>query len=70
MTAGSNVDAVIFFAVLTCIVDNAGRRTLIDEILRTLKPDRILYINDFLPNTDERNITRCEKFKDLYLRNL
>lgn len=57
------VDAVILFAVLTCIVKNEGQKKLIAEIRRILKPDGILYVNDFLLNTDERNITRYKKYE-------
>lgn len=53
-----SVDAVILFAVLTCIISNTEQQYLINEIQRVLKPGGILYINDFLLNTDERNITR------------
>lgn len=61
-----SVDAVILFAVLTCIADNDAQRHLISEIRRVLKPDGILYINDFLLNTDERNLTRYQKFEEKY----
>lgn len=59
----NSVDAVILFAVLTCIVRNEGQKKLIAEIRRILKPDGILYVNDFLLNTDERNITRYKKYE-------
>lgn len=61
-----SVDAVILFAVLTCIRENKEQTALIEEIRRVLKVDGILYINDFLLNTDERNITRYKKFGDKY----
>ncbi|MFA9464869.1 MAG: class I SAM-dependent methyltransferase [Velocimicrobium sp.] len=61
-----SVDAVILFAVLTCIQDNSKQEKLIAEIKRVLKPNGILYVNDFLLNTDERNITRYQKFKEKY----
>ncbi len=62
--ADSSVDAVILFAVLTCIVSDADQKQLIDEIHRVLKPGGILYVNDFLLNDDERNLTRYEKYRD------
>lgn len=62
----SSVDAVILFAVLTCIVNDAEQEKLIAEIHRVLKSDGILYINDFLLNTDERNVKRYQQYKDKY----
>ncbi len=61
-----SVDAVILFAVLTCIRDNEEQRRLIKEIQRVLKPGGVLYVNDFLLNTDEHNVPRYEKYKDKY----
>ncbi len=62
----SHFDAVILFAVLTCIPSDSEQRKLISEIERVLKPGGILYINDFLLNTDERNISRYEKYASQY----
>lgn len=61
-----SVDAVILFAVLTCIQNNKEQKKLISEIKRVLKPNGILYVNDFLLNTDERNLTRYKKFEAKY----
>lgn len=62
----NSVDAVILFAVLTCIHTNREQEQLLKEIRRVLKPQGILYVNDFLLNTDERNLLRYEKFKETY----
>lgn len=62
----SSCDAVILFAVLTCIIDDQEQTALLKEIKRVLKPYGIIYINDFLLNDDERNLTRYELFKDKY----
>ena len=62
----NSCDAVILFAVLTCIVDNAEQLSLLKEIERILKPNGIIYINDFLLNTDVRNLNRYNIFKDKY----
>lgn len=62
----ASVDAVILFAVLTCIQTNEEQEQLLSEIKRVLKPEGILYVNDFLLNTDERNLSRYEKFKKTY----
>ena len=62
----ASVDAAILFAVLTCIRTNEEQEHLVSEIKRVLKPQGILYVNDFLLNTDERNLSRYEQFKDIY----
>lgn len=62
----NSVDAVILFAVLTCIRNNEEQRRLIKEIQRVLKADGILYVNDFLLNTDDHNLPRYEKYKEKY----
>ncbi|MDD3280216.1 MAG: class I SAM-dependent methyltransferase [Bacteroidales bacterium] len=59
-------DAVLLFAVLTCISQNTNQLHLIKEIKRVLKPGGIIYINDFLLNTDERNRKRYELFYKKY----
>ena len=56
----ASVDAVILFAVLTCIRTNEEQELLLSEIQRVLKPGGILYVNDFLLNTDDRNLSRYE----------
>ena len=61
-----SVDAVILFAVLTCIAEDPEQEKLISEIYRVLKPGGILYVNDFLLNSDERNLTRYQKFEEKY----
>ncbi len=51
-------DAVVLCAVLTCIPSNQGQEELLGEIQRVLKKGGIFYCNDFLLNSDERNIAR------------
>ena len=34
--------------------------------MRVLKPQGILYVNNFLLNVDEQNLSRYEKFKEIY----
>lgn len=58
--------AVILIAVLTCIAESEGQRRLMSEIERVLKDGGILYINDYLLNTDRRNIERYDRAKDKY----
>jgi ubiquinone/menaquinone biosynthesis C-methylase UbiE len=59
-------DAVVLVAVLTCIIEDKAQSALIREIMRVLKPGGILYMNDFLINTDERNIKRYKAFEEKY----
>jgi ubiquinone/menaquinone biosynthesis C-methylase UbiE len=59
-------DAVVLFAVLTCIAIANDELCLINEIKRVLKTDGILYISDLLINADQRNIDRYNKYKDKY----
>lgn len=61
-----SVDAVILLAVLTCIINNPDQENLISEISRVLKPSGFLYINDFLLNEDERNVSRYQLFEKKY----
>ena len=61
-----SVDAVILFAVLTCIAEDAEQEKLISEIYRVLTPGGILYVTDFLLNDDERNLTRYKQFEKKY----
>ena len=62
----NSFDAVILFAVLTCIVKDEEQQFLVGEISRVLKPGGILYVNDFLLNDDERNIDRYRQYKEKY----
>lgn len=62
----ASIDAVILFAVLTCIQTNEEQKQLLSEIRRVLKPKGILYVNDFLLNRDKRNLLRYKKYKETY----
>lgn len=59
----ASFDAVILFAVLTCVVDDAEQETLVAEARRVLRPGGVLYVNDFLLNDDERNRDRYERYR-------
>lgn len=61
-----SVDAVILFAVLTCITRDHDQEYMVKEIKRVLKPGGIVYVNDFLLNEDERNVTRYETYAEKY----
>ncbi len=60
--ADSSADAVILFAVLTCIPADDDQKRLVREVRRILKPGGILYVNDFLLNSDERNRSRYDRY--------
>ncbi len=62
----SSFDCVIVAAVLTCVINSNNQRKLIAEIRRVLKPESLVYINDFLINSDPRNIERYEKYQKKY----
>ncbi len=54
-------DFVFLIAVLTCIVDSNRQLELVKEIKRILKPGAILFVADFLLNSDQRNLERYKK---------
>jgi len=62
----SSADLIILFAVLTCIINNEDQTALVKEIYRVLKPGGLIYINDFLLNTDQRNQNRYNTYKEKY----
>lgn len=57
-------DAVILFGVLTAIVDNGAQTAIITEIARVLKPNGIIYINDFLINDDIKRVLKYLIYKN------
>ncbi|MBW1899842.1 MAG: class I SAM-dependent methyltransferase, partial [Deltaproteobacteria bacterium] len=59
-------DAVILFAVLTCIPTKNKKKSLINEIDRILLPEGIIYISDYWLQNDERNHSRYNEFQDKY----
>ncbi|MFJ8526742.1 class I SAM-dependent methyltransferase [Bacillus sp. NPDC094106] len=59
-------DAVLLFAVLTCVYSNQEQEAILQEVKRVLKPGGIVYINDFLLNDDERNINRYNQYYEKY----
>lgn len=59
----NSFDAAVILAVLTCIASDTEQIKLIEETSRILKPGGIIYLCDFLLNSDERNIARYEKYQ-------
>jgi SAM-dependent methyltransferase len=56
----TSVDAVLLFAVLTCVPGDEGQRGIVREIERVLRPNGLLYISDLWLQNDDRNRTRYE----------
>jgi SAM-dependent methyltransferase len=59
-------DAVLLFAVLTCIPSDDGHRALISEVYRVLRTDGILYLSDYPIQEDSRNQSRYAQFESKY----
>ncbi len=57
-------DAILLFAVLTCVRDNNEQLTLMKSLSDGLKENGIIYLNDFLLNDDERNLNRYNQYSD------
>lgn len=55
-------DAVLLFAVLTCIPEDGDQCCLIDEIRRILRPAGLVYASDYWLQEDERNLRRYRQF--------
>jgi len=51
-------DAAILFAVLTCIPPDAEQRVLIAELTRLIRPGGLLYVSDYLLQSDARYAKR------------
>jgi SAM-dependent methyltransferase len=62
----ASVDAVLLFAVLTCVPTNGGQRSIVREITRVLRPHGLLYISDMWLQADPRNLERYELGKRKY----
>ena len=60
--ADASVDAVLLFAVLTCIPAPDAQRALIAGLRRVLRPDGLLVLSDYPLQTDDRNIERYALF--------
>jgi len=65
-TPHAEFDAVLLFAVLTCVPGDETQRRLIAELNRVLKPGGLLYISDLLLRHDERNRDRYSNYATLY----
>jgi len=63
-----SAEAVLLFAVLTCIPSDVGQRELIAEAARLLRPDGVLYISDYFIQNDERNRRRYREWEPVHGR--
>jgi SAM-dependent methyltransferase len=64
--ADLSVDAILLFAVLTCVPTDQGQRTMIEEARRVLRPGGLLYISDLWLQDDPRNIERYVRDEPKY----
>jgi len=55
-----SVDAILLFAVLTCVPSDEGQRAIVDEATRLLRSTGLLYISDMYLQADSRNIERYQ----------
>ena len=51
----NSFDAVVLFGILTCIPDDELQQDFLKEVERVLKPQGIIYVNDFLLNKGFKN---------------
>ena len=61
-----SIEAVLLFALLTCIPDSNDQRVVLSEVERVLRPGGLLYISDLLVNNDPRNRERYERHAEKY----
>jgi SAM-dependent methyltransferase len=59
-------DAVMLFAVITCIPSEAEQRAVVNELHRVLRSGGLLYLSDLCVQSDERNRARYEQFVEKY----
>ena len=60
------IDAVLLFALLTCIPTNAGQQHLIDILYNKLRSGGIIYISDYYLQANTDRYTWYEGDKDNY----
>jgi SAM-dependent methyltransferase len=57
-------DAVLLFAVLTCIPGDDDQRAVVDELHRVTRPGGLFYVSDLWLQSDERNRRRYAQFEN------
>jgi SAM-dependent methyltransferase len=60
--AGASLDAILLFAVLTCIPSDEAQRSLVHEFKRVLRPGGLLLVSDYPLQQDQRNLARYAEF--------
>jgi len=60
----NNYDAVVLFAVLTCIPSNAGQKDLINILSNRLKKGGFLYISDYYLQKDRIEVSEYGSFNN------
>ena len=61
-----SVDAVLLFAVLTCIPGSNQQRQLLHAIEQVLRPGGVIYLSDLLVTDDARNRERYDRFAETH----
>jgi SAM-dependent methyltransferase len=56
-----SLDAVLLFAVLTCLPSDLDLDELLAEVRRVLAPGAVVYVSDLLLQDDERNLARYDE---------
>eukprot|EP00995_Heteronema_vittatum_P007441 NODE_258_length_1572_cov_105.414314_g183_i0.p1 GENE.NODE_258_length_1572_cov_105.414314_g183_i0~~NODE_258_length_1572_cov_105.414314_g183_i0.p1 ORF type:complete len:236 (+),score=103.00 NODE_258_length_1572_cov_105.414314_g183_i0:179-886(+) len=60
-------DAVILLNLLCCVIPNSEQLRIVEEVKRVLKPNGIIYVNDFLINEeDEHSLFKYNEYKEAY----
>lgn len=62
----ASFDAVLLFAVLTCIPDGNEQKSLLFAVNHVLRPGGLIYLSDLLVNDDARNRERYQRFAEDY----
>jgi SAM-dependent methyltransferase len=60
--ASSAFDGVLLFHVLCSVPASDAQEALVAELVRVLRPGGILYLSDLPLQSDERNLTRYQRF--------
>ena len=62
----NSFDAVILFAVLTCIPSDEGQKALLRDVYRVLRAGGIIYASDYWLQDDNRNCLRYQASENEY----